>query len=639
MSACQAALRARTTRRVRRLSLAVLGVGFPLLLTFLASTGNAQEVRVESNVQASPVNGGWYPWYELASGPTDPEHLIVCGSRWDVDHNAFYGFVYASSDGGRTWHTALEDKSSTWVTEQSCASGVDGKAYFLSEASKVVDGLPNHTLGTTRIFVSTDAGLSWKEAVRTGWADFSESVVDTQSGPNQNRLYSFFQDIDSISSDRSSDKGAGRFSRIGVIAFQDGETRVEAPISNSRMDLLHYRGAYPERVFLLTNGALLALYIAALPTEKGLDDTINAVRLSRDRLTLSDPVIVARAAITATRCYPSHLAAAYDASADTIYVGYMTPIGERCAFVLKTSTDGGRTWSAQRQIPELGARGSGIFSAAMAFNNAGVLGLIWRESPISDCWYFSASEDGGRNFTRARLLSQCSSKPVPSASNWNACLRMSATKRVINRPRPPLSLHDHHVLVLSVIDGRNTVWRNSGALMATADGVFHAVWIEKGRGEGQLRSAKVIVGESRERPFPSEQLRGKATRVVTRDVALLYGGDQHYDIQNGTLTVDIVLKNLTTAPLRAPLLLKALALSGENGPLAIVNASNRETGPGATWDISEALPGGILAPGATTKPYSLVFRLPEKPAPARETQVLSMRVEVLAHDGKAQLVR
>jgi len=624
-----------TARTARRRLLAVFRIGGALLLTLVASKGCAQDVRVESNVQASPVNGGWYPWYELTAGPADPDHLIVCGSRWDAQDNAFYGFVYSSSDGGRTWHTALEDKSSAWVTEHSCASGVDGKAYLLSEASQVVDGMPNHKLGTTRIFVSCDAGRSWAEAVRTGWADFSASVVDIQSGPNQNRLYSFFHDFESHPPDRPPEEGTGDASRISVIDFRDGENDVQGPIRNRGMDSLHYHGAYPERTFLLKDGSLLTLYVAALPTQEGLDDTISALRLERDRVTLTDPVTVVRAPITSNRCYPSKLAAAYDSSADLVSVAYPVSTAGRCAFMLRTSSDGGRTWSEEQEVPELGAKRPGIFSAAMAFNNAGILGLIWHQSPISDCWYFSASRDRGKSFTRAQPLSPCPATQEMILGGGDASLRMSARGSVLERPRGPFSSNRPQVLVLSVVDSRNAVWRNSGALTATPDGVFHAVWSERGQGEGQLRSARVIVGESREKPIVPLQLRENETRDITQDVVLLYGGDQHYDMQNGTLTVDVVLKNTSTAPLKGPLFMKALALTGELGRLEIANASNRAAGPGAIWDLSEALPNGILEPGATTRPSSLVFRFLETSAPAREIQVLSMQVEILASQERA----
>ena len=112
-----------------------------------SSTLTTPPVAVRSASRLVHLRGGWYPWYQVAADPTDPERLIVCGSKWDAKDNALYGFVFSSLDGGQSWHTALEDKNSTWVSEQSCAFGVNGKAYFVSEASKVIDGSPHHDVG------------------------------------------------------------------------------------------------------------------------------------------------------------------------------------------------------------------------------------------------------------------------------------------------------------------------------------------------------------------------------------------------------------------------------------------------------------------------------------------------------------
>src|SRR6202041_2929417 len=162
-------------------------IGVLLLLVALVSPNSlGQQFGLNARVQASPAGGGWYPWYEIAASPTDANHLIVCGTRWDVRSNAFHGFVYSTSDSGKTWNVALEDTNSDWVSEHSCAFGVDGKTYFVSEASEIVDGVPSYKGGTTRIYVSTDAGRTWAEDARTAWADYSASVVDTRPGPDQN---------------------------------------------------------------------------------------------------------------------------------------------------------------------------------------------------------------------------------------------------------------------------------------------------------------------------------------------------------------------------------------------------------------------------------------------------------------------
>ena len=113
-------------------------------------------------------------------------------------------------------------------------------------------------------------------------------------------------------------------------------------------------------------------------------------------------------------------------------------------------------------------------------------------------------------------------------------------------------------------------------------------------------------------------------------MVLLYGGDQRYDIRSRTLSVDVILKNKSKEPIRAPLLLRALKVSSQLGNLEIANPSNGATGPEATWDLSKALPNGVLQPGAATKPYSVMFRIPNGVAPPEELEVVSMQLKVLA---------
>ena len=215
----------------------------------------AQQIRVESQVEVSPSGGGWYPWYEIHADPTDPANLIVCGSIGSGKENTLHGFVYSSSDSGRTWHLTLEDKNSSWVSEQSCAFGVAGRAYFVSEATKVIDGVRHTDLGTTRIFVSDDAGRSWIERAKTLWADYSSSVVDTSPGPRQNRLYTFFNFPLAESGDEH------RGTRVALFSLGYDDRDVVRPLFNRNMNSY---GSFPEQTIVLKNGQVLTLYWGGL---------------------------------------------------------------------------------------------------------------------------------------------------------------------------------------------------------------------------------------------------------------------------------------------------------------------------------------------------------------------------------------
>jgi hypothetical protein len=175
---------------------------------------------------------------------------------------------------------------------------------------------------------------------------------------------------------------------------------------------------------------------------------------------------------------------------------------------------------------------------------------------------------------------------------------------------------------------QNTVWRNNGAIAASSDGAFHPVWIESGNGEGQLRTATITVGRSAHSELMPSTFDEKGCDV-TRQVAILYGGDQHYDSSSDLLNVMVVLRNKGTERLRAPVLLKTEALTSAAFKLEIANSDNGQSGAGAIWDLTPAIPGGILNAGTTSKPYLLQFRV----TPIKEIltdEVFSLRLKALS---------
>ena len=156
-----------------------------LLLSALRAHADGERPHLERKVT---VADGLHLWYEIKADPEDSARLIICGTKWDALANTPFGFVYFSADTGLTWRNVLEDRSSTWVTEHSCAFGPHHKAYFISDAAKETDIGASPKGGTTRLFFSTDSGEHWAESAKTGWTDYSTSAVSKTSG----RLYTFF---------------------------------------------------------------------------------------------------------------------------------------------------------------------------------------------------------------------------------------------------------------------------------------------------------------------------------------------------------------------------------------------------------------------------------------------------------------
>jgi hypothetical protein len=583
-----------------------------LVVTILtASRSFGQAAHIEYSGEASPKTGGWFPWYQLASDPTNPNNLIACGSRWDAKDNAFYGFVYSTTDGGRSWRTALEDKNSTWVTEQSCAFGIRGEAYFVSEASSVIEGKPHHDVGTTRIFLSHDAGRVWTEAARSGWADYSASVVESQAGPYQNRLYTFYNDTYFVSSGAGNKLASGS-TRISAVSFREDDAKVREPISFSKS---RYQGSYPQQAFVLKDGSLLALYSASLKSKGRKYELIGAARSNHDLSEFSDTVLTRVPTQEMRGCYLSDFAATYDPSGDRLFVAYPKFDKGECRLILTVSLSSGKHWTTGRILPRPRTKSRTFFSPAMALGGDGMLGLLWRDEPVSDCWYFSASLDSGRRFGQPTPLARCSQQRTEYLTDFSASLRTDTSPVEHHLPTSALSVR--------MVDSRNHTWRNIGALTATSDGLFHAAWIETGQGKGELRTAAISIPQPSTASVPG-------VVDVTEDLSLLYGGDQYYDRDRNTVTVQITLKNHGRMALKSPLSLVALELDSGLGNLAVANSSNGIAEKGAAWDVSDTLPNGILEPGAATKPFPLIFSISQRVAPAGEVELFSLQLKAMS---------
>jgi hypothetical protein len=127
--------------------------------------------------------------------------------------------------------------------------------------------------------------------------------------------------------------------------------------------------------------------------------------------------------------------------------------------------------------------------------------------------------------------------------------------------------------------------------------------------EGALRTATIKV--TTPQTLISSTTKGLAD--LTKGVAILYGGAQSYDPVTQTMSLDIVLKNNSGQSLQGPFKLTVPDLNKQYGFAEIQNADNNVTAAGAVWDVTGSVPGGLLVPGGTSKPFTLKFRYMAKP--------------------------
>jgi hypothetical protein len=553
------------------------------------------------------IASGWHSWYELKVDPDAPQNLIICGSKWDAESNASLGFVYASSDGGATWRSVLEDRNSAWVTEQSCAFGSHHKAYFISEASKVIDGRQNHDLGATRLYVSEDGGQHWSERLKTGWADWSTSAANTQS----RELYTFYN------SPNTAEAGRGWGTNVGLLVFStDGKT-VQGPFFQPNMQERGYRGVYPSYAIALKSGAVVALYHGLLGFPWQQED-LGFVRAGPPPERRMENGLIVRRDMGIGCSLIDKGALAYDAERDRLFLIYGDGCKRRKLF-LSRSDDEGRTWTQGAPIVRSDQSDAGIVDPSLAVLSGGRLGLMWKTAQSSGRWYFSVIQDQKLSDGRIEL----SSSGDDLVSNDTLSLNIFAANS--RHGGNPNTLSESSI-TMNVASQLNNVLRSSG--LAVGNGKIQAIW-SSGDKDGMHLFFGVL---SHERASAQAQGKeGQEFRDVTSNTSVLYAGKQHFDATTKTLTVCVSVANRGSEPLQTPLALEVRDIHSPLGSVSIQNASNGKTGPGAVWDLSGAITGTEIPPRSRSNPCCLVFHFdfPDHRKPDEIGSLLTLKLGVL----------
>lgn len=564
----------------------VLSLHLCHVVTVAQAARRSDRLIFESNTPITPPPGAHLNWYEMKADPENSHNLIVCGAVRDAQANAYVGVVYYSHDGGRSWRTGIEDRNSTWVSEQSCAFGSRHHAYFISEASKIIDGLPNHSLGTTRIFASSDAGQTWAETAHTSWADYSTSAV-RRSPTGADELYVFFN------SGAESDSSKKHGSALGYfVVSEDGRTVGPHQIVPG-MAVMNYQGVYPSAAVTMSDGSIVVLYNAGAHSRKKGDIPIEigAVRFRAEQP--SRPVIIADPAFRyAPPVCPSSLSTslAYDRSRQLLYVVFNSVRAGRCSLMISKSADGGGSWSSAHELRAGAESHSAKYFPILAVNEDGVLGLQWRgRADLSPgCWYFSSSHDG-LNLDSSVVLSPCTEKDS---------IKEQSTEYLATLINQPGTGRPITVQILTLRD-----YLTKAAIVATPDGVFHPVWVESGNGNSELRTARIGTSPSHSR---SETLRLPTLSDVTDKMAILYAGEQWIDQVTRKVALHVAFQNHGAVNLEGPLYLRVESIDSDFGEIKMETHAGRRVGDTGYFEI--AGPDTVLAPGQQTPSYDISFR-------------------------------
>lgn len=563
------------------------------------------------------VADGLHLWYEIKADPEDSSRLIICGTKWDALANTPLGFVYFSGDSGRTWHTALEDRNSVWVTEHSCAIGRHHLAYFVSNAAKQEQMGANPVIGTARLFLSVDSGEHWVEKTKIGWTDYSSSAVSKSSG----RLYTFFH-AGLLTRDPNVEQG----NTLGLLVFSPDGEKVAGPyLSSSGVGDSPYSGIYPSDAVALPSGAVIALYYANRQGPSGPGIEVGTVRADASPEPKLSQIAIGHQQNDSSCLNVDDGALTYDPVANRLFVIYQEGCGSASRVMLATSNDEGKTWSASVPVA-MPKNGSGrISSPSLIAMSDHTLGLLWEDKPFSPLWFFSYIENNSSVAPPIALSEESGSVEISNDSLWTSIVQPGQLG-----PSPNTSLDA--VIGVEVQDMENALWRTDG-MAATKDGII-AIW-SAGTSEGmQLHSALIRMPAQ---GFHPNALQTPELDDVTRDMLLMYGGEQsyagqYYDVTNRTLTICSAIRNRSEHAISSPIEVRLESLHSNWAPVSVLNASNSLPGPGAVWDISRLLTGDRIAGGAKSNPFCMTFRFgssPKRPS-LRDLDLLSFSLKVLA---------
>jgi hypothetical protein len=580
----------------------------------------AQTITVAAPVRISPPGTGNHWFTMIDAAPDDATQLLACGIRSMPRTNSWQGFVYHSEDGGAHWATAMIDSSSgALVSEEACAFGPDGHAYFIAETWNERHEWQRFGNGILRLYRSLDNGRTWAPVIVDptpgAWMDFARLAVDLTHGPQRGRVYIFGNDRhvarDTAPSSVTSPVYPMRYSLDAGLHF--GE-RVALQMPQSII------GGFPEAARVLPSGTVIAGYnnrytvsgVAPTPidTTKPIPlhvpqrNFVEVVRSTDGGRTLEGPITV-----VPSSGFPGM---AVDGSSGPqkgrLYLTWADTVAAVRHVFLTSSDDEGKTWTTPRVVDD-SARVSrqsrrsefgiyGVGSPHVAVNRDGVLGMSWVEDGM--CGRFSASLDGGRTFLPSVALNPC---PRDANATLDIAEHLQTVPNVVSSidevGNPDFMRKGFTIRVES----------GGGAygLAADAEGAFHPLWSIAGT-DGRLWTARVVL-RAAEGPKPASVVALSGLVDVSPRVTFTFT-NQDYDAGTGLLTVDMSLVNTDSVPVRGPLRVELTRVqSGLFSRAEAVNADNGQRGAGALWDFSRVLTQGQLNGYSTSGPHELVFRL------------------------------
>jgi len=621
-----------TRSRIGEVS-AIIGrvlVGAALLLLAFAPGG--APARLAPNLTLGPIvrvtgtDAREVDFLWLTADPNDSKRLIACGTLSDGPHVSHPGFVYTSADGGTTWRRTLLETASSWMSEAACVYGSGGRAYFTDGASDVYNGVPHHQSGHTRLFRSSDGGLTWTHVWTRpeGWIDwpYMADVPKRAGAPETLVLVGNYATL-----------RLGEFpdKHPQAVEWHDGTSSASAAVTIAGTG---WFATFPGGAVTLSDGTALFASPAIAsssppPGERRMwSNSDNGIAIWA--YSTVDHQLVLRSQVRRKfgRSFgvPSLVQdRGHGRNRGRLYAAWPEIDTDTSAIWLATSDDGGVNWMPRQLLSGPGMRRSslcggsaGLNRSRLAVNDKGVLALGWVENGTAA--YLVQSVDGGRTFGNRILLAKVPDAGANPPQYLGSTVPFNeyamASHLALALGKQPGRYYDIAHLGLSIrIEPKTTI--REFDVVADARGVFHAIWTMPDAhspgalftrtisgSPGSTRSAFLAPGPVQtcdapperlvdfEPPSPSPAPPSNEQTEVTQSIGL-EPIESSFSKSTHEVSSRVTIVNKGDAPIRGSLRIYALELHSDFGSIAASNADGTSRAV-SYWNL--ALPPSGLEP-------------------------------------------
>jgi len=510
-----------------------------ILWPYTSGSADKIEVHLSRIARITTDAPGNYQFFRIAVAPDAANRAIVCTLHWDPGTDEGTAELFASSDAGKTWSLRLTDASSRSVSEDACAFGEHGSAYFIAQPWNIRDPYATRALmdrSEMHFYRSSDYGQTWPAHLTSAFMDYARIAVDT-------RASSRFRGNAYIAGNRTADRS---FPLVAVL--NHGRQLLNARESDGLRDRPELdKGHYPRTVLILRNGEVLTSYFNG-SGGRGKNEPV--VTVSRDGgRTVDGPFSVD----SDLCCGPGVPSLDENPRDGAVYAFYGVKENGKTKPVIACSRDGGKTWErvvtpVDRVIAP--SKVSVILPGGIVFRKDGVVLLTWAADGIVRAALFHSNW--------SILWTGVISPRFTSGTNPFADASFPYVRPDFRADQQNGGSTDAALDVRLQFDSTRYT-RVDSAL--TSDGGFLVVWSGT---DGQLYSRSISLSATAETTHAALPCTADVTAAVRYEAR-----DVRFDENSRTFEYDLALVNASDSSLVGPFFLKINRVSSSIGPVSV----------------------------------------------------------------------